>query len=94
MTTWTGGNANVRRTSYIGGDIVQKTYSITGINGDTGGTLTCTGLKILKNAVVNVYEAANGNAATWYISGKTVVVAYADPGAGHTVRVTVWGIRG
>lgn len=94
MTTWTGNKANERRTSYIGGNIVQKTYSITGIAGDTGGTLTCTGLKILKNAVVNVYAAAAGVAATWRISGKTVVVAYANPAAGHTIRITVWGIRG
>ncbi len=94
MTTWTGGNANVRRTSYIGGNIIQKTYSIAGINGDTGGTLTCSGLKQLKDHVTNVYTAAAGvAAANSYISGNTIVVTYLNPVAAHTVRITVWGMK-
>jgi hypothetical protein len=93
MTTWTGNKSNEVATDYLSGT-VQKTYSITGIAGDTGGTLTCRGLKILKNAVVSVYAAATGVAETHYISGRTVVVAYVNPAAGHTVRVTVWGKKG
>jgi len=93
MTTWTGNNANCRRTNYIGGNIVQKTYSITGVNGDTGGTLTCQGLKLLKNYVITVYKAAAGVEATGRLSGNTVTVAYGNPGAGHTVKVTVWGLK-
>lgn len=93
MTTWTGNKANERRTDYLG-KTVQKTYSITGVSGDTGGTLTCTGLKILDDAAVTAYTAADGIDATWRISGNTVVVGYLDPTAGHTIRVTVWGIKG
>jgi len=56
--------------------------------------LTCTGLKQLKNHVTNAYKAAAGvDAANSYISGNTVIVTYADPLAGHTVRVTVWGLK-
>ena len=93
MTTWTGNNANLRRTSYIGGGIIQKTYRMTGVSGDTGGTLTCKGLKLLKNYVLTVYVAAAGKAAAGRISGNTVVVEYVDPTANHTVNVTVWGLK-
>lgn len=94
MTTWTGNKANERRTNYVGGRTVQKTYSVDGVSGDTGGTLTCTGLKTLDSAAVTAYTAADGIDATWRISGNTVVVAYSDPTATHTVRVTVWGLKG
>ena len=94
MTTWTGNKANEIRTSYIGGRTVQKTYSVTGVAGDTGGVITCTGLKILDNALVTAYAAAAGIDAECIISSNTVTVAYVNPAAGHTVRVTVWGIKG
>lgn len=94
MTTWTANNANLRRTDYLR-KIVQKTYSIAAVNGDTGGTLTCTGLKQLDNVVISVSKAAAGVASiVWYISGNTVVVTHTDPAANATVRVTVWGMRG
>lgn len=93
MTTWTGNKANERRTSYLG-KLIQKTYSIAGVSGNTGGTLTCTGLKKLVNHVTNAYTAAAGiDAANSYISGNTVVVTYVDPVAAHTIRVTVWGYK-
>jgi hypothetical protein len=94
MTTWTGNKGDETRTAYPGGRTVMKTYSMAGVSGDTGGTLTCTGLKSLDNAVVSVYKAAAGVSRTYYISGNTVVVAYDDPTAAHTVRVTVWGLKG
>ena len=93
MTTWTGNHANLRRRGFTGvGEM--RTYDITGISGDTGGTLTCKGLKILDMAVVAAYTAAAGIDAECYISANTIVVAYANPAAGHTIRVSVWGIRG
>jgi len=94
MTTWTANKANETSTSYISGGIVQKTYSVTGVAGNTGGTLTCTGLKILNDCTVSSSSAAATYVAYARISGKTVVVSYVDPNADHTTRVTVWGIRG
>lgn len=93
MTTWTGNKANERRTDYLG-KTVQKTYSITGVAGDTGGTLTCTGLKKLYNYVLKTYTAAAGIDATGRLSGNTIVVSYVNPAAGHTTRITVWGLKG
>ena len=94
MGTWTGGNANLIRTDYLG-KTVQKTYSIAAVNTNTGGTLTCTGLKILDSACVTVSKAAAGVASiVWYISGNTVVVTHTDPTANATVRITVWGLKG
>jgi len=93
MTTWTGNKANQRRNDYLG-KTIQKTYSIAGVAGDTGGTLTCTGLKILKNYVLTVYKAAAGVAAAGRITDNTVVVEYVNPAADHTVRITVWGVKG
>jgi hypothetical protein len=93
MTTWTGTNANCKRTDYLG-SCVQKSYSISAVNGDTGGTLTCNGLKSIINAVVSVSKAAAGVASiVFYISGKTVVVTHTDPAANATVKITVWGYR-
>lgn len=94
MTTWTGNKANERRTNYIGGRTVQKTYSISGVSGDTGGTLTCTGLKTLDFAAATAYTAAAGIDTQWRISGNTVVVEYLDPTDDHTIRITVWGLKG
>jgi hypothetical protein len=93
LTTWTGNNANCKRTDYLGSQ-VQKTYQISAVNGDTGGTLTCNGVKLINNAIVSVSKAAAGVASiVFYISGKTVVVTHTDPAANATVRITVWGRR-
>lgn len=95
MTTWTANKANETSTSYIGGGVVQKTYLKTGgVAGDTGGTLTCTGLKILTDCTANQQVAAAGAATYARISGKTVIVSYVDPNAAHSIYITVWGIRG
>ena len=93
MGTWTANNANCIRTDYLG-SVVQKTYSKGAVNTNTGGTLTCNGLKSIDNATVTVSKAAAGVASiVWYISGKTVVVTHTDPAADATVRITVWGRR-
>jgi len=69
------------------------TYEITGISGDTGGTLTVPFKKIY-NWVVNANQAAAMVAAIQSrTTGKTIVVTYTNPAAGHTVYVTVWGIK-
>ena len=94
MTVWTGGNANVTAVDYLG-RTVQKSYSIAAVNGNTGGTLTCTGLKQINNFVCSVSKAAAGVASiVGYISGKTVVIVHTDPAADATVRITVWGLKG
>ena len=94
MATWTGGNANLRRVDYLG-KTVQKTYSIAAVNGNTGGTLTCTGLKIIDNFICTVSKAAAGVASiVGYINGNTVVIVHTDPAANATVRITVWGLKG
>jgi hypothetical protein len=76
------------------GKTVQKTYSVTGVAGDTGGTLTCTGLKIVDNCDVTSSSAAATYNAYARISGNTVIVTYVDPNAAHTTRITVWGVKG
>ena len=66
------------------------TFTIAGISGDTGGTLTLTFTP--KNVFVSAYTAdAVAAGLTWRISGNTVVVAYTDPNANHTVKITVLG---
>ena len=93
MGTWTGTNANLIRTDFLG-SCVQKTYSIAAVNTNTGGTLTCAGLKKIDNAVVSVSKAAAGVASiVYYILNNTVVVTHTDPAANATVRITVWGRR-
>lgn len=93
MTVWTANKANETSTEYIG-KTVQKTYSITGVAGNTGGTLTCTGLKILDDCLVTSSSAAATFNAYARVSGNTVIVSHADPNAAHTTRVTVWGVKG
>ena len=94
MTTWTGNKKDEVRTDYIG-KTVQKTYKIAAVNLDTGGTLTCTGLKIIDNFVCSVSKAAAGVASiVGFISGNTVTIVHTDPAANATVRITVWGLRG
>lgn len=67
-----------------------NTFTIAGVNGDTGGTLTCTYTPL--NVLVSAYtSSAVAAALTWRISGKTVVVAYTDPTDAHTVKITVLG---
>lgn len=93
MTTWTANKANETLTEYIG-KTVQKTYSVTGVAGNTGGTLTCTGLKIIDDCTATSSSAGATYNAYSRISGKTVVVSYVDPNAAHTTRITVWGVKG
>lgn len=93
MGTWTGTHANMRRQDFLG-SVAQRSYSIAAVNTNTGGTLTCKGLKIIDNAVVSVSKAAAGVASiVFYILGNTVVVTHTDPAADATVRITVWGRR-
>jgi hypothetical protein len=94
MGTWTGTNANCKRTDFLG-SCVQKTYSIPAVNTNTGGTLTCGGVKIIDNVVVSVSKAAGGGVASIVSSfvGKVVTVVHTDPAANATVRITVWGRR-
>ena len=93
MGTWTGNNANLKRTDFLGGT-VQKSYSIAAVTTNTGGTLTCNGIKSIDNAVVSVSKAAAGVASiVFYIAGRTVVVTHSDPAANATVKITVWGRR-
>ena len=94
MTTWTNSNATVSRPEYLGKSMAI-TYTVDGVAGDTGGTLTCSNFKKIDNYSVQV-EVDTGPAGyntnlTHYTTGKTVVVAYDNPADDHTVRVKVWG---
>lgn len=94
MTTWTADKSNEIDTQYQG-NVVQKTYRVsTGVAGDTGGTLTCTGMKILDDCTAKCQLAAEGIATYARISTNTVIVSYINPAADHTVNITVWGIKG
>jgi len=78
----------------IKGNYKEHTFTIDGVSGNTGGTLT-TPFNHVEFAAVQV-EVDTGPAGyatdlLWYILGKTVVVAYADPVDDHTVRITVTG---
>jgi hypothetical protein len=91
MTTWN--NSDITKIERIyHGPLKTYIYTITGVSGDTGGTLTTT-FDHLSMAVVTEQEAAAGQQSdlVWYISGKTVVVTYTDPTASHTVKIRVVG---
>lgn len=93
MTTWTANKSNEVNAAYQG-NVVQKTYLVSnGVTGDTGGTLTCTGLKSLDDCTAKCQLAAEGIATFARISGNTVVVSYNNPADAHTVRITVWGLK-
>ena len=92
MTTWTANKANETSTIHLG-NVVQKTYSVTGVAGNTGGTLTCTGMKILDSCFATSSSAAATYKAYSRISTNTVIVTYVDPNAAHTTRITVWGVK-
>jgi hypothetical protein len=95
MTTWTNAKVtSVTQPAYFGKSLM-RTWTIAGVAGDTGGTLTITGFKQIDNYSVQV-EVATGPAGydtglTHYTAGKTVVVGYTNPADTHTVRIKVWG---
>ena len=96
MTTWTNANGTIVCREYLGRSR-SETHKITGVSGDTGGTLTLNSYKQIDNYSVQI-EVATGPAGynttlTHYITGKTIVVAYGDPIDDHTVRIKVWGPR-
>ena len=95
MTTWDNTDLTKVTRRIPLGRAVTKCYTIDGISGDTGGTLTVTGLKAIDNYHVQVEidtgPAGYNTGLTHYTAGKTVVVAYNNPADGHTVRIRVWG---
>ena len=54
MTTWDNGDVTSRKTDSLSKSHVA-TYTISGIIGDTGGTLTTTGFKSIDNYSVKIY---------------------------------------
>ena len=87
VTQWT--NAKItRKTHTTFGGNPAVIYTIAGISGDNGGTLT-TKLSNVELALVHVYAAATGVACTWYVSGKQVIAAYTNPAAAHTIKILV-----
>ncbi len=93
MTTWDNSAVSKVYTSYPA-PLLEKTFMVTGASGDTGGTLTATGIKKIVSAVVTpIHSAALAN-LTWRVASNTVVVGYDDPTAAHELSVTVKGIKG
>ena len=90
MTTWDNGDIT-KKSPNTRGKFWEITYEITGISGDTGGTITVADLKKLKNA--HVSASVNLAAVSTKLSGNQVIVTYTDPTAGHVVYLTVFGIR-
>jgi len=100
LTTWTNAKINAVYPNAIG-KYWEITYVITGVTGDTGGTLTPKGIKKIHNVIVTAYKSDGSAAAaalTWRLNSgtlpTTVTVAYTNPAAAHTVRITVQGLRG
>lgn len=89
MTTWA--NANATKTKNVRGRFRQWTYKVTGVSGDTGGIITVPFTRIVNTFVTGYTSSAVLAALTKRISANTVVVAYTNPSAGHTVDVTVIG---
>jgi hypothetical protein len=93
LTTWD--NSDITRIVHnVKGNYKEWIYTITGISGDTGGTLTTT-FNHLEAIAVQV-QIATGPAGyatnlVYCISGATVVIAYDDPVDDHTVKITVTG---
>jgi len=93
MTTWTN-TAISKKYRNFPGKYMEITYQITGVSGDTGGTLTASEFKSILNTSVTACTASAACAAlTWRISTNTVVVTYTDPTAAHTVYITVQGLK-
>ena len=93
MTTWTNTAISKTKTAYLG-TLVLKVYKISGVSGDTGGTLTTSGIKDIYYAgVVGRHSAALGS-TTIRTTANTVVVTYTDPTATHTVEILVIGQKG
>jgi len=92
MTTWDNGDATITHREFWGKAAVI-TYQITGVAGDTGGTLTLPFKKIY-NWVCNANQAAAMVAAIESrTAAKTIVVTYTNPVADHTVYITAWGMK-
>jgi len=92
MTTWDNTDiTTIDRNTH--GKLKERIYTIAGISGDTGGTLTVTGFSNIKFADVHAYQATTQAPADvdFYISSNTIVVTYTDPTAAHTVIIQVIG---
>lgn len=93
MTTWDNGDISKKYRNFPG-KFMEITYQITGVSGDTGGTLTASEFKSIINTHVTACTSSGACAAlTWRISTNTVVVTYTDPTASHTVYITVFGLK-
>ena len=97
MTTWTANDKNKIRSENLGNSIAQ-TFTIAAVNGNTGGTLTCSNFKTIDNVAVTGWRVTGPTVLAitgkGRISGKTVVVAHTNPGENATVKVKVWGRKG
>ncbi len=93
MTTWN--NSDITRIKHNRrGSLKELVYTIDGISGDTGGTLTTqfSHIEAIQVQVqVDTGPAGYSTNLIYCISGVTVVVAYDDPVDGHTVRINVIG---
>jgi len=92
LTTWNNSDIT-RKTRLVKGNLNEYIYTIAGVSGDTGGTLT-THLNHLEAAYVHVQVSTPAGYATnllHYLSGSTVVVAYTNPALGHTIRICATG---
>ena len=89
MTVWTNATISRKCHTTLGGQRCII-YTLAGISGDTGGTLT-TPFSNIEFATVHVQKTTGpaGVACAWTIVGNTVVVAYADPTDTHTIRILV-----
>ena len=87
MGTWTNGSITRKKNTTFGG-MPAVIYTIASVTGDTGGVLT-TKFTNIEYAMPHAQKAAAGHAIVSYISGKTVVCAYADPTEDLTVKILV-----
>jgi hypothetical protein len=93
MTTWDNTDISKKYRNYPG-KFMEITYEITGVSGDTGGTLTCSEFKKILNAIVTASTSSAAVAAlTKAIVSNTVIVTYTNPAASHTVKITVFGLK-
>lgn len=93
MTTWTNTAITKKYRNYPG-KFMEITYQITGVSGDTGGTLTAVEFKTIINANVTASTASAAvDGLTKAIVGNTVIVVNTNPLAVHTVLITVFGLK-